>query len=126
MRAHRQQGLSMVEMMIALTIGLIILAAMTSVFVNSSHSQMAAQNTGQQIENGRYALDALTQDLHLAGYYGEYSNYSDGTAFSDPCDKTVAVLQGALGYPVRAFIAPTTTVSGIPTGVPDLTGTTCA
>lgn len=117
----------MVEMMIALTIGLVILAAMTSVFVNSSHSQMAAQNTGQQIENGRYAIDTLTQDLHLAGYFGEYSAYTDGTTLPDPCDKTVAGLQSAVttnAYPVQAFIALQTT-SGIPTAVPDLSTTSC-
>ena len=116
----------MIEMMIALTIGLVILAAMTSVFVNSSHSQMAAQNSAQQIENGRYALDTLTQELHLAGYYGEYATYSDGTTLPDPCATgNAATLQGALGYPVQAIIAQQTT-SGIPTAVPDLTGTSCA
>lgn len=126
MHAHRQQGLSLVELMIALTIGLVILAAMTSVFVNSSHSQMAAQNSAQQIENGRYALDQLTQDLHLAGYYGQYSSYLDGTPpLPDPCALTAAALVGALGYPVQGITALQTT-SGIPTVVPDLSGTSCA
>lgn len=113
----------MIEMMIALTIGLVILAAMTSVFVNSSHSQMAAQNSAQQIENGRYALDTLTQELHLAGYYGEYSNYPTGTTLPDPCSTTPAATD--LEFPVQAIIAQQTT-SGIPTAVPDLSGTSCA
>jgi type IV pilus assembly protein PilW len=115
----------MIEMMIALTIGLVILAAMTSVFVNSSHSQMASQNSAQQIENGRYAMDQLTQDLHLAGYYGEYTSYADGTTLPDPCatgDETT--LLNALGYPVQG-ITDVEAASGIPTSVPDLTGTTC-
>lgn len=127
MSANRQKGLSLVEMMIALTIGLVILAAMTSVFVNSSHSQMASQNSAQQIENGRYALDQLTQDLHLAGYYGQYSTYADGTTLPDPCDISAAALQNPneLGYPVRGIVA-LQTVSGIPTVRPNLAGTSCA
>ena len=126
MNAHRQQGLSLVELMIALTIGLVILAAMTSVFVNSSHSQMASQNSAQQIENGRYAMAQITQDLHLAGYYGQYTTYADGTTLPDPCATTpAATLQAALGYPVQGITALQTS-SGIPTVVPDLTGTTCA
>ncbi|MGE5626307.1 MAG: PilW family protein [Bacillota bacterium] len=127
MRTHRQHGLSLVEMMIALTIGLVILAAMTSVFVNSSHSQMASQNSAQQIENGRYALDQLTQDLHLAGYFGQYSTYSDGTTLPDPCDTSAAGLQSAVttnAYPVQGITALQTS-SGIPTVRPDLSGTTC-
>jgi len=94
--------MSLVELMIALTIGLVILAAMTSVFVNSSHSQMASQNSAQQIENGRYAIDQLTQDLHLAGYYGQYSTYADGTTLPDPCvTGNAATLLAGLGYPVE-------------------------
>src|SRR5579863_8254559 len=126
MNAHRQRGLSLIEMMIALTIGLVILMAMTSVFVNSSRSQMASQNSAQQIENGRYAIDTLTQDLHYAGYYGEYSTYPDGTPpLPDPCATDVPTLQASLGYPVQGITA-LQTANGIPTVVPALTGTSCA
>lgn len=125
MRPKHQQGLSLVEMMIALTIGLVILGAMTSIFVNSSHSQMASQNSAQTIENGRYALDTLTQDLHLAGYYGQYTTYADGTTLSDPCATDAPTLLSALGYPVQGITALVTS-SGIPTVSPDLSGTSCA
>src|SRR6266853_1707867 len=79
------RGFSLIELMIAMTIGLLILAGLVTLFVNTSQSQQALQRSAQQIENGRYAMDVLIQDLHHAGYYGRYSAYSDGTTLPDPC-----------------------------------------
>jgi type IV pilus assembly protein PilW len=67
----RHAGMSLVELMIAIALGLLILAALTVVFVNSSTARREIELTSQQIENGRYAIDLLTDDLRLAGYFGE-------------------------------------------------------
>lgn len=66
-----QRGLSLVELMIALALGLIVLAALVSVFANSSASRQEMERTSRQIENGRYAMQLLSDDLRLAGFYGE-------------------------------------------------------
>lgn len=121
MRARRQRGLSIVELMIAMTLGLLILAGLTTVFVTSSESQRELQRSAQQIENGRYAMDLLTQDLHHAGFYGRYSGYPDGTTIPDPCiTGNAAALAADLAVPVQGFIAPDQSSR------PSLTGTTCA
>ena len=56
MNRRAQQGLSLLELMIALTIGLGLLAGLTSVFVNSSRSHTELARASQQIENGRFAI----------------------------------------------------------------------
>jgi len=106
--AHRQSGLSLVELLIALTIGLLLLAGLTLIFVNSSEANRELQKTAQQIENGRYAMDIITQDLHHAGYYGHFYDMSaiTGLASPDPCETaSTANLKGAIATPVQGFRA---------------------
>ncbi|MGH8561634.1 MAG: PilW family protein, partial [Nevskiales bacterium] len=66
----RQSGFSLVELMIAITLSLIILAALSAIFVTSSRARDEIARANQQIENGRYAMQILSDDLQLAGYYG--------------------------------------------------------
>ena len=48
---RRQQGLSLIELMIAITLGLLVLAGLTTVFVTASESQRELQRSAQQIES---------------------------------------------------------------------------
>ncbi len=68
--ATRTKGYSLVELMVALTIGLIILGAVISLFVTSKSSYNTLQGLDALQENGRYAVRALTDDARLAGYAG--------------------------------------------------------
>ena len=109
-----QRGLSLVELMVSITIGLFILAGLTTLFVNSSRSQAETFKASQQIENGRYAIDLLTQDLHHAGYYGEFSYLPPlpgapmpyPAAALDPCDLDPGDMLAALPLPIQGFNNP--------------------
>jgi type IV pilus assembly protein PilW len=87
--AERQRGFSLIELMVGLFIGGLVLFAMTVLFANNSRARAQIDQSTQQIENGRYALDVLRDDLHLAGYYGEVApqqGYLPASgATSDPC-----------------------------------------
>src|SRR6185369_13910497 len=43
------------------------------------------ERTSRQIENGRYALDALRNELHLAGFYSEMQTSGATWTSTDPC-----------------------------------------
>jgi type IV pilus assembly protein PilW len=64
-------GLSLVELMIAIAIGLVIMAALTTLFAHSSRTREELERNSRQIENGRFALELVSSDLRLAGFYGE-------------------------------------------------------
>jgi type IV pilus assembly protein PilW len=64
-------GFSLIELMISITIGLIILSGMLVVFANTNATRNEIDRTNRQIENGRYALEILRDDIQLAGFYGE-------------------------------------------------------
>ena len=67
-------GFSLVELLIGLTVGLIVVAGLTTIYANSSRSQAELQKSAAQIENGRYAMEVISADLHLAGFYGDFAN----------------------------------------------------
>jgi type IV pilus assembly protein PilW len=107
--AWRQSGLSLVELMIALTIGLILLAGVAGLIVEQSRTRNELDKSTRQIENGRYAVQILQDDIQLAGYYGEY--YTQGTtsgviADYDPCLTTVAGLDKGFALPIQGYDAP--------------------
>jgi len=89
----RQTGLSLVELMVSITLGLMILSGVLVVFANSSASRAEVERTSRQIENGRYASDVLSDDLRLAGFYGELdlSTFpAPGALPADPCSLSAA------------------------------------
>ena len=88
-----QAGLSLVELMVSVTLGLMILSGVLVVFVNTSAARNEVERTSRQIENGRYASELLSEDLRLAGFYGELNAGSlaaPGALPADPCSITPA------------------------------------
>ena len=68
---QRNRGFTLIELMIAVTLGLFILAALTSFFVRTSANRTELERNSRQIENGRYAVSALRDDLTLAGFFAD-------------------------------------------------------
>ena len=102
-----QQGLSLIELMIALAIGLIVLGAMVTVFASSSANRQELERASRQIENGRYAMQLLSDDLRLAGFYGELSvkpYYNPAPAvMPDPCSTAQADWVSGLTVSIQGF-----------------------
>lgn len=103
MTLHKQKGFTLAELMIAVAIGLVILAAMTSLFVNNSRAQSEIEKSNRQIENGRYAIQLTSADLRNAGFFGEYNpNVLDlPAALPNVCTTTLADLHGSLRMHVQ-------------------------
>ena len=98
-------GVSLVEMMIAVTLGLLILAALASIFASSSHSRNEIERNSRQIENGRYAMELIAEDLRLAGFYGELNTGSvlPPGAVPDPCSTDPVVWKSAIRLAVYGW-----------------------
>lgn len=91
--ARRNSGFTLVELMISITIGLVLLLGLTTLLVNNSASRTELEKSSRQIENGRYAMQIMSDDIRLAGYYGEYSFPTTITSTTpDPCATAVASL----------------------------------
>ncbi|HED34773.1 MAG TPA: prepilin-type N-terminal cleavage/methylation domain-containing protein [Gammaproteobacteria bacterium] len=64
----RQQGLTLIELMVALVISLIILAGLYTVYSSNKMAYQRSSGMAQVQENGRFTLDFLTRSIRLAGF----------------------------------------------------------
>ena len=69
-QASAQQGLGLVEVLVAMAIGLILLLGLSALFVKSTTTFKANDDFSRMQENGTYALNTIGNDLRLAGFYG--------------------------------------------------------
>ena len=72
-RPTRPRGYSIIELMVAITISLIVLAALVGLFAGNSRERGEIERANQQTENGRYALQILGDDLRDAGYLASFN-----------------------------------------------------
>jgi type IV pilus assembly protein PilW len=116
-----QSGMSLVELMVAITIGAILMTGLVMAFNNSNESRRVLERTGYMIENGRYATSLLYEDIRHAGFYGHYYDLGAAPAtLPDPCETaTLANLREGMAVPLQAYRAPDFSTR------PDLSATTC-
>jgi type IV pilus assembly protein PilW len=119
--ARRQRGLSLLELMISITIGAVLMTGLVATFNQSGESRRELEKTGTLIENGRYAVSLIYDDLHHAGFFGYYYDLGDvPSPAPDPCETAdVAKLKAAIAMPFQGFAAATLL------NRPDVSATTC-
>ncbi|MBK1719527.1 PilW family protein [Thiocystis violacea] len=69
-RTSPQQGFTLVEILVAMTVGLFLTGGILSLFVGSKQSYTNNGAIGAVQENGRYVLETMTQELRQAGLLG--------------------------------------------------------
>ncbi len=84
------RGMSLVELMVALVIGLVLSATTIMVYINNKHAYQVQNNTATLQENGRFALHLLREDIRMAGYWGlnyasEDINNAETVTLSNEC-----------------------------------------
>ncbi|MBW6494487.1 MAG: PilW family protein [Burkholderiaceae bacterium] len=96
------RGVSLIELMIAITVGMFVILAVTTVFTNSSRSHAELQRNAAQIENGRYAIEILSEEIQMAGFWGPYATASDIPTLPLMC----ATASADLGWDVATLNMP--------------------
>ncbi len=77
---HKQTGMSLVEVMVAMTIGLIILIALGYFFVSSSRINRTTDDVSRMQESGRNALELMGKAIRQAGYRRDVDEKFGGSA----------------------------------------------
>jgi len=112
----RGAGFSLVELMVSMTIGLMLLATLLVVFANASSARGELERSSRQIENGRYAVELLSDDLRVAGYFGEVNvgALAAPAVLPDPCSTVPADWAAAMPIHIQGYDAG----FGAPTCIP--------
>lgn len=104
--------MTLVELMVAIAIGLFLVAGIGALIAQQSSSRTELDKTGRQIENGRYAFTLLQDEIEHAGYYGQYSmTMQPPAAMPDPCATDKVSIDAALALPLQGYDSPTTVPS---------------
>ena len=101
---RRMAGFSLVELMVAVVLGLFLVIGLISLIVSNTRTRSELNKSSQQIENGRFALQLLTEDIQHAGFTGTTLPRTASTMVQvapTPCPTTVA----QLGYAAAANYA---------------------
>jgi type IV pilus assembly protein PilW len=75
---RRQAGFTLIELMVAMVLGLLVAAGIITVFISTSSSNQAQNQLARLQEEGRFAITRLDGDLRMAN--GQYCSNSGGTA----------------------------------------------
>lgn len=67
---QKQSGLSLVELMISLALGLMLMAGVVQMFLSGKEAFRSQQGTSRIQETGRLAIEFLSRDVRSAAYYG--------------------------------------------------------
>ena len=66
-----QRGFSIIELMVAMVVGLLIVAATSSLFISTKRAYVDSELVSRMQENGRFALNVLADELRLVNFWGE-------------------------------------------------------
>ena len=69
-RRSRQRGVTRVELLIALALGLAVLVGLSAVYVAAKQSFRFQETGGRMQEDAMFALETISRDLRMAGFAG--------------------------------------------------------
>lgn len=72
MNKQRNQGFSLIELMIGLTVGVIVLIGLERVFVATLQSNAASLSAMRLNQELRATMEIISRDMKRAGYWGNY------------------------------------------------------
>jgi len=65
---NNESGFTLVELLIAMTIGLIILTALSSTFLMQRKIYDVQEQVSEMVQTARAAMDMMTREIRMAGY----------------------------------------------------------
>ena len=65
---NKERGFTLIELLIAMTIGLVILAALSSTFLMQRKTYDVQEQIVEMVQNARAAMDIITREIRMGGY----------------------------------------------------------
>lgn len=88
----KQKGLSLIELMVAMVLGVLLLMALTTLFITANESSKRRSTSENLDEVARQVMERLNYDLHEAGYLDPFSSASAAKSAFDLEDPHVLAI----------------------------------
>ena len=89
---NKQKGLSLIELMVAMGLGVLLLMALTTLFITANESSKRRSTSENLDEVARQVMERLNYDLHEAGYLDPFSSASAAKSAFDLEDPHVLAI----------------------------------
>jgi type IV pilus assembly protein PilW len=109
----REKGLSLVELMIAITLGLILMSGVVKVFLNSKATYSTQQALSRIQETGRLAIEFVSRDVRMAGYNGCGSRSSGGITVTNTLNNASSFVWN-FGDAIKGYTSDTSGTTALP------------
>lgn len=70
MKRYNQQGITLIEIMISLLIGVFLIGGVVQIFISTKQTYRVQENLARFQENGRFAMEFLMRDIRMADFAG--------------------------------------------------------
>lgn len=88
---HRtQQGFTLVELLIAMILGLALMAGVIQIFLSTQNTYRMEEGLARVQDSGRFSLDLITTQLRMAGYPFNLSSSTNPLAWNATTDPSAA------------------------------------
>lgn len=121
----RQKGVTLIELMISLTLGMVIMVAVIGAYLGASGAGRTAEALGRVNEDGQTALTILSQQLRMAGVNPSQSDRTSTAVVGSPNVRGNSVPQHNTVTNAFAVRACDVTFGNV-TGAASTTALTCA
>lgn len=95
---NTQAGLTLVEIMVAITISLVLLAGILQIFTSTKSSYNLQSGVAQLHENARFALDIMATNISMAGFANMDMVGTSYDAFNTANTQDNVTANAALGF----------------------------
>ena len=96
-----QAGLTLIELMISITLGMLVVAAAISLMLSTKSSYTIEDDTTRLLDTGRYAIESVTRAVRLAAFENLISVSDDAV----PIVKASTDAPNIQGYSAQTFAA---------------------
>lgn len=108
----RQTGFSLIELMVSIALGLLVMSGVLAIYIDLTRSNTELAKMNRQIENGRFTIQHLQQELWHAGFWDGYvpplPSVTPPTAIPNPCTSfaswNAADIDNMYAIPVQGYI----------------------
>jgi len=109
------RGIGLIEMMVAMTLGLIVVLGVTQIFLSAKNTYQSQNSAAGMQEDARFVVSKMIQEIRMVGMFGCLATVTDSSRqadFSAAFEKPITVTRASDGSVVLTLVTADVGLSG--------------